>query len=372
MYREGVIPTLGFPLSVYWNITSICNLRCSHCLSRSGKKLPGELTHAEAMRLVDELIENKVFYLYIAGGEPLLRKDLFQVIEKARAAGISVSMATNGTYITPATAARIRDLGLLDLLVSMDGADAATHDAFRKVPGAFDSAMRAIDLILETGIPMSVGTVVCRQTIDQIDDMYQIMVRKGVPVWRLTGICPVGRGHEIYYQTGLSRDHIHRLVDFFTEHNGPGQPVRVSLDDPLPMKIWALEGKSPVPLQKCGAGRAICCVQYDGSVTPCVLFDEPVGNIRDGSLRQVWETAPFFREMRDVNADTLTGKCTTCGKLSKCNGACRAHAWFEYGEITAPDPVCLRPDVPEFVPSQERRSLPVVSFGGRPSSGCGN
>src|SRR2546423_15661162 len=104
---EGVIPTLQFPLSVYWNITSICNLRCDHCLSRSGKKLPGELTHSEAMDLLDELIDNKVFYLYIAGGEPLLRKDIFEIIERAREHGISVSMATNGTYVTSEKVAHI-------------------------------------------------------------------------------------------------------------------------------------------------------------------------------------------------------------------------------------------------------------------------
>src|SRR5215475_11592436 len=232
---EGPINSVAFPIYVYWNVTSICNLRCSHCLSKSGVKLPGELTHQQAMQLLDELIENKVFYLYIAGGEPFLRKDLFDILEKARANGISVSMATNGTYLTPERVRHIKSLRLTDVLVSMDGADAATHDSFRKVDGAFASAMRAMDMLVEAEIPMSVGTVVCRQTVDQIDDMYEILTRKSVPVWRMTGMCPVGRGHEIYYQTGLSRDHIRHLADFVVRKSGPDSPVKVMLDDPLPM-----------------------------------------------------------------------------------------------------------------------------------------
>ncbi|MFF4692411.1 radical SAM protein [Streptomyces sp. NPDC001307] len=366
---KGPVPTFNYPMSVYWNITSICNLRCDHCLSRSGKKQPGELTHEEAMRLVDELVSNRVFFLYIAGGEPLLRKDLFQVIERAREGGVRVYMATNGTYMTPEKAARIRELELEDVLVSLDGVDAKTHDTFRRVPGAYRDALNAMDTLLDAGVGMSVGTVVCRQTVSQLDDMHALLKNKGVPVWRLTGMCPVGRGHEIYYQTGLGVDEIRHLADFVAEHTGDPD-MRVHLDDPLPMKIWALQGKSPVQPAKCGAGRTLCCVQYDGTVTPCVLFDHPVGNIKDSSLGEVWRSAPFFAGMREVSSTTLTGKCTSCSKVVDCNGACRAHAWFEYGDLKAPDPVCLREDIPDdYVPPPTvRRTLPVVSVtsaGGR-------
>ncbi|GHI03939.1 hypothetical protein AQI88_08310 [Streptomyces cellostaticus] len=371
---KGPVPTFSYPMSVYWNITSICNLRCDHCLSRSGKKQPGELTHAQAMQLVDELVENRVFFLYIAGGEPLLRKDLFQVIERARAGGVRVYMATNGTYMTPEKAARIRDLELEDVLVSLDGVDARTHDRFRRVPGAYRDALRAMDTLLDAGVRMSVGTVVCRQTISQLDGMFDLLKDKGVPVWRLTGMCPVGRGHEIYYQTGLGVDEIRHLAGFVEAHTGD-PAVRVHLDDPLPMKIWALQGKASVQPAKCGAGRALCCVQYDGSVTPCVLFDHPVGNIKGSSLGEVWRTAPFFSDMRAVDADTLTGKCTSCSKAVDCNGACRAHAWFEYGDVKAPDPVCLREDIPEdyVAPPSRRRMLPVVSVApaDETAHGCG-
>jgi mycofactocin radical SAM maturase len=361
---NGPLPTLASPLYVYWNITSICNLRCDHCLSKSGRKRPGELTHAEAMDLVREIAESKVFFLYIAGGEPFLRKDLFEIIELARQHEISVSMATNGTYVTPAKAARLKDLGVTDVMVSLDGANAETHDTFRRVPGAYAKALTAMRILLDAGLSMSVGTVVCRQTVHQLDDMYDIVADIGVPVWRLTGMCPVGRGHEIYYQTGLRRDEIRHLADFCDAKALSGSPVRVVLDDPLPTKIWALAGRGPTKPMKCGAGRMLCCVQYDGTVTPCYLFDHPVGNIRDGGLRHVWRTAPFFQQMRQVNQETLTGKCTTCRNVINCNGACRAHAWFEYGDMFAPDPVCLREDVPEFQP---RRSLPILSNG----TGCG-
>jgi radical SAM protein with 4Fe4S-binding SPASM domain len=345
----GVVPTMDFPMYVYWNITSLCNLRCTHCLSRSGIKRPGELTSAEAMSLLDELIANRAFYLYIAGGEPFLRKDLFAILEKATSNKISVSMATNGTYMTPEKAARLKELRLTDVMVSMDGGDSETHDAFRMVPGAFNDALRAMDLLLDARVPMSVGTVVCRQTVGQLDQMYDLLLEKGVPMWRLTGMCPVGRGHEIYYQTGLSAAEIRTVADFCARKMIENGPTKVTLDDPLPMKIWALEGKSPVKPAKCGAGRALCCVQFDGTVTPCVLFDHPIDNIRNSSLKHIWQTSEFFHEMREVNATTIKGKCTSCSKVQNCNGACRAHAWFEYRDIKAPDPVCLREDIP---PSQ--------------------
>ena len=367
---RGQVPVFNYPMSVYWNITSICNLRCDHCLSRSGKKQPGELTHAQAMDLVDELVANRVFFLYIAGGEPFLRKDLFDIIERARAGGVRVYMATNATYLTRERALRLRELGLEDVLVSLDGVDAKTHDTFRRVPGAYRDALRGMDILLEAGVQMSVGTVVCKQTVAQLDGMHELLRAKGVPVWRLTGMCPVGRGHEIYYKTGLAVEEIRHLAGFVAAHVDDPD-MRIHLDDPLPMKIWALEGKSPVRPAKCGAARTLCCVQYNGAVTPCVLFDHPVGNIKDSSLGEVWRNAPFFTDMRGVNPDTLTGKCTSCSKVSSCNGACRAHAWFEYGDITAPDPVCLREDIPQdYVPPPSRvRMLPILST--TPASGSG-
>lgn len=363
MIKNGPIPTLDFPMYVYWNVTSICNLRCAHCLSRSGKMRPGELSHEQAMGLMDEIIANRAFYLYIAGGEPLLRKDLFTIIERATSNGISVSMATNGAYVTPEVAQRLKRLNVTDVMVSLDGADAETHDTFRMVPGAFEQALTAMDMLLEADLSVSVGTVVCRQTVQQLDSMYDIVNGKGIPTWRLTGMCPVGRGHEIYYQTGLSRDEIRTLADFCDRKFEQNSTTKVLLDDPLPMKIWALEGKSSIQPGKCGAGRALCCVQYDGTVTPCVLFDHPVGNIKESSLKEIWKTADMFRDMRNVNADTLKGKCTSCAKVTNCNGACRAHAWFEYGDIQAPDPICLREDIPAnyvFIDSVSI-DLPILS-----------
>lgn len=336
-----VAPVLDFPLYVYWNVTSRCNLRCAHCLSDSGAARKGEMSYSQGVALIDEMAANRAFFLYLSGGEPFLRPDLLELIERARAYGISVSLATNGVFVTPEKAGHLKSLGVAEVMVSLDGPDAASHDAFRGVPGTFHAALRALEILRAQGLRTAVSTMVRPEIIPLLSEIHGLVAQRGAHAWRLSGTCPVGRGRELYAEIGLSAGEIHHLARYVAETTSEGGSVAVFLEDPLPMKSWGLEGRISLRPATCMAGRVLCCVQSDGTVTPCVLFDLPMGSLKQQTLKEIWQSSETVLKLRAVSPATLQGRCALCPKVSSCNGGCRAHSWSEYGDVFASDPVCL-------------------------------
>ena len=135
---------LDAPICLTWELTYACNLQCVHCLSSSGRRDPRELTTAEAKRVIDELRDLQVFYVNIGGGEPMYRRDFFELVEHSVASGIGVKFSTNGAFIDADNARRLAAMDYLDIQLSLDGADRATNDAVRG-EGSFDTVMAAMD-----------------------------------------------------------------------------------------------------------------------------------------------------------------------------------------------------------------------------------
>ncbi|MDO9173960.1 MAG: mycofactocin radical SAM maturase, partial [Actinomycetota bacterium] len=160
---------LDAPICLTWELTYACNLQCVHCLSSSGQRDHRELSTAEAKRVLDQLRELQVFYINIGGGEPMVRRDFFELVEYSVASNIGVKFSTNGAFIDADKARRLAAMDYLDIQISLDGVDAVTNDAVRG-EGSYDMARRAMDNLAAADFgPFKISVVVTRQNVPQLD-----------------------------------------------------------------------------------------------------------------------------------------------------------------------------------------------------------
>jgi len=330
---------LDAPICLTWELTYACNLACVHCLSSSGQRDPRELTTAEAKRVLDELHDLQVFYINIGGGEPMVRRDFFELVEYAIGRDIGVKFSTNGAYIDAEKARRLTAMDYLDIQISLDGTDAATNDAVRGV-GSYDMARRAMDHLTEAGFverngPFKVSVVVTRHNVDQLDTFKALTDSYGAQL-RVTRLRPSGRGadtwHDLHPTNAQQRQIYHWLMangeqvltgDSFFHLN--------ALGDPLP------------GLNMCGAGRVVCLIDPIGDVYACpfVIHDEfKAGSVRDeGGFSKVWKQSELFLELREPQS---AGACASCGSWNACQGGCMAAKFFTGLPLDGPDPECVR------------------------------
>ena len=191
--KEQFSRGLDAPICLTWELTYACNLACVHCLSSSGRRDPNELSPAEARGIVDDMVDLKVFYVNIGGGEPMLRPDFFDLVSYAVDRRVGVKFSTNGTRLTAERARQLAALDYLDVQISIDGATAASNDAVRG-EGSFAAARAAMDNLAAAGFgPFKISVVMTRQNVEQLDALAAIADSYGAQL-RLTRLRPSGRG----------------------------------------------------------------------------------------------------------------------------------------------------------------------------------
>ncbi len=323
---------LDAPICLTWELTYACNLACSHCLSSSGRRDPRELTTAECFGLIDEIAAMQIFYVNIGGGEPMIRRDFFDIVEYAVNKSVGVKFSTNGTRLDEEAARRLAATPYLDVQVSLDGTDAATNDAVRG-EGSFAAARRAMDNLAAANFgPFKISVVVTRDNVAQLDEYEALADHYGAEL-RLTRLRPSGRGADVWdalHPTAQQqRDLYHWLVarphvltgDSFFHLSALGSP---------------LEG-----LNLCGAGRVVCLIDPVGDVYACpfVLHEQFLaGNVRDAGFGKVWRESALFASLREPGS---AGACASCGSYDACRGGCMAAKFFTGLELTDPDPECV-------------------------------
>jgi radical SAM protein with 4Fe4S-binding SPASM domain len=348
------------PFLVVWNFTHCCNLRCKHCYENSdGTFLPDELTTEEAKRAIDQFAEVGVVGIAFSGGEPLIRKDFFEVAKYARNKGFYVSIATNGTMVTPEIARKIRKIGVEYVEVSLDGFE-KEHDALRRVPGAWKKACRGIRNCLDAGIDTCVATTVTKRNHRNMEKFMDFVENK-LKCKRIIvfNYIPTGRGKGIIEDdlTPEQREKVNKLIygklvddgckltalstaplyaRIATESAGPAIAthfVNQSIMETMKGKTQTLAEF----IGGCGAGRLYCGLEPNGDVEPCVFMQIKLGNIRNQSLKEIWKNHPTLKRMRD--RDKIKG-CGKCEHRYICGG-CRARAYGYYGDVAGPDPGCM-------------------------------
>ena len=267
---------LDAPICLTWELTYACNLSCVHCLSSSGRRDPRELTTAEAKEVLDELERLQVFYVNLGGGEPMIRKDFFELITYAVGHGIGVKFSTNGTFLDAAAARRLTAMDYLDVQISLDGVDGPTNDHVRGI-GSYAAARRAMDHLADAGFgPFKISVVVTRHNVGQLDDFKELADGYGAQL-RVTRLRPSGRGAESWAALHPTNAQQHDIYRWLSAH---GEDVLTgdsffhlnALGEPLP------------GLNMCGAGRVVCLIDPIGDVYACpfVIHEEfKAGSVRD-------------------------------------------------------------------------------------------
>lgn len=322
-----------FPLHVVWLATNLCNARCLHCSSNSGQPMPGELDTREALDMLDQLAGCGVVDLAVSGGEPLLRRDLLEVVAHAKRLGMRVGIGTNGARLSEAQARALADLELDRLQVSLDGVGAA-HDRLRRWPGLFERALRTIARARDAGLRVHVCFTITRFNVDEIDDMAALAMREGVKRLNLSRFVATGRGTSVLELPDAAWQDVIRRCQALRERVGPGLEVVTH----LAQQVLVDDHAACMPgFIGCQAGVAQGCIQADGTVFPCVLLPVAIGNVRTQRFAELWQGSPILRALRDRSL--LQGQCGTCGLRARCGG-CRAVAYARTGNMFASDPRC--------------------------------
>ena len=325
---------LDAPICLTWELTYACNLACVHCLSSSGQRDDRELTTAEAKRVLDELRDLQVFYINIGGGEPMIRRDFFELVEYSIASDIGVKFSTNGAFIDTEKAKRLASMDYLDIQISLDGLDAATNDAVRGV-GSYDTARRAMDNLAAANFgPFKISIVVTRHNVDQLDGFKALADSYGAQL-RVTRLRPSGRGADTWHDLHPTHAQQVQIYKWLLAHGdnvltGDSFFHLNALGEPLP------------GLNMCGAGRVVCLIDPIGDVYACpfVIHDQfKAGSVRDdGGFAKVWKESALFTSLREPES---AGACASCGNYDSCQGGCMAAKFFTGLPLDGPDPECV-------------------------------
>ena len=321
---------------VAWELTRNCNLNCVHCRAAASKgPHDGELDLSECKQILDEIAAFASPTIILTGGEPLLRNDIFDIIEYGSSKGLRLVMAINGTLLTEKNAQRIKNGGIKRVSLSLDGKDSRTHDAFRGVIGSFNSVMRAADILNGVDLPFQINTTVTRLNVDDLLDIYSLVKSIGAAAWHVFLLVPVGRGKSLKgkeLDTEAYEDVLNWLYDIESKNE---IEMKVTCA-PHYYRIVKEKGDTPKSAG-CLAGKSFMFISHKGIAQPCGYLELSSGNVRADGVKKVWEESPVFNQLRDLSS--YKGKCGGCRYLKICSG-CRARAFELHGDFLQEEPYC--------------------------------
>ena len=340
------------PKWIAWEITRRCNLRCVHCRSSSEMEIQGhpDFSLEEAYRLIDDIVSYAQPVVVLSGGEPLTRKDVFDIAQYGTDKGLRMCLATNGTLVTDETCEKIKQSGIRIVSLSLDGADETVHDDFRSQKGAFAGTINAAHLFKKHGIEFIINSSFTKRNQEQIPQVYRLAKELGATAWYMFMIVPTGRGEEIMNEL-ISREDYDKILDW---HYDMEKEEDLLLVRPTCAPHYyrvqlqrAKEGGEKVKRRTlkfstggskgCLAGQLICLIDVDGNVLPCSYFNLPAGNVREKSFKEIWENSDLFKDLRDFKK--YKGRCGSCEFVNVCGG-CRARAYSVYGDYLEEEPFC--------------------------------
>jgi len=348
---------------LFWETTAGCNLECSHCrrLDVSKQLMQSDLTTAQAFQFLDNLAAFAKPILVLSGGEPLFRPDIFAIAQHARHRGLMVALATNGTLITPEVAGRIVEAGIRRVAISIDGADATTHDEFRRQPGSLAAALTGFRNLRQLGMSMQINCTITKHNVHQIERLYAMAKELGADALHLFMLVPVGCGVQIAETNALPAEEYERVLNWMYDKSKDRALHLKATCAPHYFRILRQRAKADgirieathshgkpqraghhdmaAMTKGCLAGSAICFVSHTGEVFPCGYLPVSAGNVLRQSMGEIWNDSPVFARLRDE--DLLEGKCGVCEFKRICLG-CRARAYYESrGNYMAEEPFCI-------------------------------
>jgi Fe-coproporphyrin III synthase len=346
---------------IVWNMTRRCNLKCVHCYSNSADiDYPDELTTQEGKKLIDDLAQFGSPVILFSGGEPLIRKDLLELAQYATDKGMRAVISTNGTLITKEIAAKLKNIGLSYVGVSLDGLE-ETHDRFRGKKGAFAAAIEGIRNCREAGIKVGIRFTVNKHNVADVPDMFDLLRKEKIERMCFYHLVYTGRGSKLR-EEDLNHEETRGLIDLiaaetkkmFDEGSSP-EILTVDNHADGPYLYLKMKKENPQRAQEIlellemnegnSSGLGIGCVSWDGEVYPDQFWrNQSLGNVRQRPFSEIWtdEKNEFLIKMKDKKK-YVRGRCAGCLWLNVCAGNFRARAESE-GELWGPDPACYLTD----------------------------
>ncbi len=355
------------PILVFWEVTRACELKCIHCRAEAIlSPLPGELTISEAKSLIDNLREfgNPLPILILTGGNPLTRKDIYDLIEYTTKSGITVSLSPSVTPLLNKEAiTTIKGLGIKTISISLDGGTQKVHDSIRGIEGHFEQTLKAISDLVKEGIKVQINTTVMRYNVTELPAIVKIIKDYEVKIWEVFFLIKTGRGTKAEEITPPEYENVsHFLYD--ASHYGfivrtveapffrriviwrknelipkKYKPGRLYTELKENLKRLVGDPMFQPKSQTFGTrdGKGIIFVSYNGEVYPSGFLPFKVGDIREESIVDIYRNNGILRDIRGAR---FKGRCGICEFKDICGGS-RARAYAKYQDLFEEDPACL-------------------------------
>src|SRR4030043_584946 len=358
------------PKWIAWEITRRCNLRCVHCRSASEFEVKGhpDFSTDEAFRIIDDIVSYAKPVIVLSGGEPLVRKDVFEIAEYGSEKGLRMCLATNGTLVTDDICKKIKNSGIKIVSLSLDGSEEAVHDNFRNQKGAFGGTINAARLFKKYGIEFIINSSFTKRNQEEIPKIYKLAKKLGATAWYMFMIVPTGRGQEIMDEL-ISKEDYEEILEWHyqMEKNETDMLVRPTCA-PHYYRVRMQKAKEEgIKIQprtlsfSTGGGKGCICAQTiafidsKGNLQPCSHFPVVAGNGKRQPFKEIWYHSELFESLRAF--EKYKGRCGECEYLNVCGG-CRARADAVLGDYLEEEPFC------DYVPIRTKRRLEAGVGGG--------
>lgn len=326
------------PYIVSWNLTKRCNLLCPHCYIDSTARLDeqnSELTTEEARFVIDELSYiNDRLMLILSGGDPLLRRDIYEIVEYASSGGFIPVLGSNGILLTKENIRLLKEAGLKGAGISIDSVNPPEHDRFRGFEGAWELSVSGLRYAREAGIETQIDVTLTDRNWQEIDRFIEFGVGLGVKAINFFFLICTGRA----MKTEISTENYESALRHVASRAFSEKRLMVRARCAPHIYRFLYEGGFSIPpgTRGCLAGRSYMRIDPEGNVTPCPYMPVEIGNIREFSLTNIWEDSPYLRLLREGN---YKGRCGFCEYTEICGG-CRARAFVDRNDFMEEDSLC--------------------------------
>lgn len=346
------------PFVVAWEITRACALSCLHCRAEAHPKPdPRQLTTEEGMNVIDQIAEMGNPILVITGGDPLMRRDVYDLLAYAVKKGLRTSLTPSATaLVTRENLAKVREAGVSRIAISLDGPTAEVHDRFRGFSGSYQRTRQIMRDVIECGLSLQINTTVSRYNLPVLEQMPDIVKEAQAVQWSVFFLVPTGRGRESDMVSAEDHERLFnwlydlsRSAPFDVKSTAAPAYRRVAIERSRQEQHSGAEGR-PIagagyrfqdglhrPALGVNDGNGFCFISHVGEVCPSGFLPLSAGNVRSQSLVDLYRDSELFRDLRDRSK--LKGKCGICDFKAVCGGS-RARAWAVNGDYSAEDPSC--------------------------------
>jgi radical SAM protein len=363
------------PFLAIWEVTQSCDLACKHCRAAAQPMAhPDELTTAEGKALIDQIAAMHVPIFVFTGGDPLKRKDVFELIRYAAEQGVMVALTPSATpLLTREAIFKLKEAGLVRLGISLDGSTPEIHDAFRGLPGAWARTIQAIEWANEAGIPIQVHSTISRHNAHDLDNLCALFEKLAIVMWNVFFLVPVGRGQLADLLSGQEFEEVFGKIyelsqrvsfqiktteamhyrRYLLQHNleerrlghgsAHGHPHGASAGKENTYEAGAPTSDARTrtaswATRRVNDGKGFLFVSHVGNVYPSGFLPIHAGNVKETPLQEIYRNAPIFKSLRDTSK--LEGKCGACEYKEICGGS-RARAYAVTGDPLAQEPCCI-------------------------------